>query len=36
MLQQQQKAIEEFQLVCYLSLQQGASSGGGEKYVAMR
>ena len=36
MLQQQQKAIEKFQLRSYLSLEQGASSGGGEKYIAMR
>ena len=36
MLQQQKKAIEEFQLICYLSLRQGASSFGGEKYMAMR
>ena len=27
------KATEEFQLICYLSLEQGASSGGGEKYM---
>ena len=36
MLQQQKKAIEEFQLIRYLSLWQGASSFGGEKYMAMR
>ena len=33
---QQQKAIEKFQLRCYLSLEQGASSGSGEYYMAMR
>ena len=33
---QQQKAIEKFRLRCYLSLEQGASSGSGEKYMAMR
>ena len=33
---QQQKAFEMFQLRCYLSLEQCASSGSGEKYMAMR